>query len=787
MESKVRTAHLLAAKPVRLSPRTFGIVGITLLGIALGGSTELWAQSVIALLAAVLILIFPPRSLPGWIPSAILALFLVLALSAFLPANWGPIPEWRRHLVEDFHVPLGSFRTPQPWLTLQWCGLLFFGLVWTSYLFTLELSNAEKSQVMRLLVAGVIFLAAIVVASYLSHLRIPGWNQEDNRGWFPNRNQSSNVLAVAGIVNYALAFKSLQRKQRSAVVWVAGLLIIGSALIICYSRAGILMFFAGIGIWHLASLFHPQRFKSVALGGTIILLMVSLFLLFGGTTLERFFEAKDSIDAGIIDYRAAIQEDAFRVSMQAPFLGVGLGNFEPIFTAMRQTSADQNRTLHPESDWLWMAVELGWLAPLLVLSGLWWWAGECLPFESKQGESLRRAAMVAAAIFVMHGFVDVSGHRLGSAFVGLLMASLALAPRSRGTILFWIAPLFRLLALIIVLISLWWTGSVWADWGPPTTATIDRLQKKIDENAGAGRLASVSEASNAAIELSPLNWTYYFRRGSTEAFRNGGAKEADNDFQIGRFLEPNSIDLCVYEGEVWLGADESQLCLEAWHEALNRSGPQEVLIYTTLLGLSQNNPEVHHGLEDVTSTNVDYLITYLDFATPEEEKTLLNDLLDRDPNLQTLSSDQQRKLFSAWYDHGDQDDLASLLLTHAQLQMTGWKFLARHFADKKDFQLATMTALRYLPPPIIQAVPADEAPDVPSSHFENHPDDVVEGIKLCQAQMQDNQVDEALSTISKLETLKDCPHSIFYLKAQLCAKKELWEQSWEALRQSDEM
>jgi hypothetical protein len=63
-----------------------------------------------------------------------LCLFLGLALSAFLPAGWGIMPEWRRHLTVDLNAPLGDFRTPQPWLTLQACGLLLFRLVWTYYL-----------------------------------------------------------------------------------------------------------------------------------------------------------------------------------------------------------------------------------------------------------------------------------------------------------------------------------------------------------------------------------------------------------------------------------------------------------------------------------------------------------------------------------------------------------------------------------------------------------------------------------------------------------------------------
>src|SRR5881394_1774068 len=101
----------------RLSFRTTAIVGITLLALALGGSTELWAQAVIVILAATVILLFPPRLGLGRVPALVPVLLLGVALCAFLPAEWDFMPEWRWHLTRDLHVPLGVFRTPQPWLT----------------------------------------------------------------------------------------------------------------------------------------------------------------------------------------------------------------------------------------------------------------------------------------------------------------------------------------------------------------------------------------------------------------------------------------------------------------------------------------------------------------------------------------------------------------------------------------------------------------------------------------------------------------------------------------------
>lgn len=766
-----------------LTFRTIAILGLTWLALALGGTTALWAQAIIVLLAGILILISPPRISLGPIPITIFVSMLGLAACAYLPAAWGIPPEWRYHLTEYLHADLGSFRTPQPWITLQSIGLLFFGLVWTYYLFAQKWQPSEKSRALRYLAAGIVLLAVVSIASYASGFRIPGWNQQENRGWFPNRNQTADVLALGGIVTYAIAFKQLQKGKRRGFLWLVGLGLISVALIISYSRAGILIFFTGISLWHLGALFRPKEGKSVALGVAAILIFLSLFLLFGGTTLERFMNVTESDNPYASDYRILIQEDAVRTALQTPLLGTGLGNFEPVFTSMRKISADQNRTLHPESDWLWMAVEMGLLAPILLIVGLRWWLVQCLPFALKSGESMRRAMMVAAVLFMAHGFVDVSGHRIGSACVGLLLAAFAMSPAKPRIHQKWVAPFFRGMAVILCLFGLWWLGSIIMAWGPPTTATLDRLQAQITAAAANGRLATVSDASNDALKIVPLDWTFYFRRASAEAFQTNGVDQAEADFKIARYLEPNLIRMAMDEGSVWLSAGEISHSLEAWQEAFRRAGPQAITSFSTAMEMTRNVPEARDGLKKLAETNIDYLIVFLNYTTPEEAKTVVDNLLARDPNLRSMNYDQQKKFFAGWFSHGDQSDLARHLLSNEDWQISGWPFLALYFAGQQDFERACFIILHRMPPPAINELHVDVGSlQEMQQRYHAHPDDLAAGLLLYQAQLQKNRIDDALETISDLEKLKTCPKYIFYVKGQLCVKKQLWQEGWDALR-----
>ncbi len=771
--------------PVRLTSRSLLLVGITFLALALGGSTEIWAQAVILLLASLLMALAPPKVYLGAVPTLVGLMLLLLGAMAFLPAGWGFMPEWQRHLSVDLHAPLGTLRTPQPWLTLQSFGLLLFGIVWACYLMSQEWTPVEKSQALRLLLAGLMVLALVSVIAFLTGYRIPGWNQQENRGWFPNRNQTADVLAMGGILGYAVASKSLQRKSWVAGLWLLGLLTLGAALVISYSRAGIILFFVGVALWQVGLLFRPKSGRHLALSGAALLLLLSLFFLFGGSTLERFFHASPSLNPYEDDYRIRIQEDALLVSAESPFLGVGLGNFEPVFTTMRHFSADQNRTLHPESDWLWLAVEMGWIAPVLLLVALRWWIGQCLPFAYKSGETLRRAAMVAAGIFLIHGFVDVAGHRLGSAMVGLLLLSMAMATTSRGTPSRWVPHVFRGAALILAVIGLWWMASVFSDDVPPTSATLARIRTNLDQAVEDGRLASVSEAANSAIEIAPLNWIYYFRRASAEAFRAGALDQARNDFRIARYLEPNWVDLCVNEGDVWLGAEEPEQVLEAWREALRRVGdaPYAIDVYSRMLRLSGNSPILHEGLKTVAVARIDYQIGFLNFASPEELKAYVQDLMIRDPNLQTLTAGQQVKLFEAWSAHGDQDEMNAALLEHPAWQTTGWKFLAQHQAAQEDFQMASLTAYRYLPPPVMPTLTADQSLNQLQTYFADHPHDIARGVMLAQMQTGLNRTEDALATLAVLSRQKDCPRYVYYLQGRLQMKMKQWQEAWSSLQQ----
>jgi hypothetical protein len=769
-----------------------GLVVLTLLALMLGGATELWEQTLLLTLGALLMLVAPPQISRGPAPWIIGGALFLLALAAFLPAGLFPTPAWKQPFDGNEQVVFPPTRSPQPWLTAQACALLFAGIVWAAYALSQAWDRVSRLRAAQALIAGVGILAAAMTAAFCLGFHVPYWTQAENRGWFPNRNQTADVLGACSVVNYALLFGALRKKRLMAYVWIATLAALGAALVVSFSRAGILMFFAGIALWHLWPVRGRglkqarQSLKWTTLGLTAIFVLLAGFFLLGGDTLARFQGQFDSAQDS--RFRLAIQEDAARFSTGSPVLGVGLGNFEALFASAQRASANADRAIHPESDWLWAICEMGWLAPVLFIAGIAWWLRRCLPFRMKQGESLRRAAFVGAVLFLLHGLVDVSGHRLGSLWVGLLLAGLALpqpaplltgvavSPSARGA-----AEPFRWLALALLFIAAWWAASLEGLPVPPTSATLAQIQDDLERAVGAGQMDAALDLGNRGLAIAPVNWRLYFQRGYAEAFLPGHLAHAAADFLVARQLEGKWVGPCMDEGAVWLAANEPDLCLDAWEEALRRAGPAERdAIYRHMVEMLGDDHEfVRAGLLKMTRGQLDLQLVFLHFAHPAEIMPVLGDVLAEEPDLGGLAPAQRAELFGDWWDRGDRAQLLAQFQARPGWLADGWPFLAQSFADQKDYQQAWQTVVHYAPAPNVPTSDSDAPRDDLEREFHDQ-DNAAAGVMLFLSQEKQGDIDGALGTLRALEKLPDCPRYIYYEEARLWASKQSWDLAWEA-------
>src|SRR6266496_202243 len=223
--------------------------------------------------------------------------------------------------------------------------------------------------------AGIVAIAALSILLYLTHHSIPSWNNPRNFGPFLNRNQTADLFGVTSVLILASAQDDIRHGRKRWILWAIALIIVIAAICLNFSRAGIVILVAASAIWIATvalRLDAPTRAGTacrISLAVSFLLVLVSALLVAGGETVARFHLEKFAGTDISSDFRWSIFRDNWQLVRSSPWVGLGLGNFESIFAIFRDASRGTTRSFHPESDWLWVWSELGWVAVPLILLG----------------------------------------------------------------------------------------------------------------------------------------------------------------------------------------------------------------------------------------------------------------------------------------------------------------------------------------------------------------------------------------------------------------------------------
>jgi O-Antigen ligase len=749
---------------------------LPVLACFLGGATQKWEEGLVITLLALCLLVQPPRFSLGALTNLVLLTLFILAAVAFLPARWFFQPEWRAAVVNDFGIQLPSTLTPQPWITLSYLVSFAAGLSWLYVVSTQGLELREARFQLRLFTSGIALLAAICIALYLAHTTLPFWHNERNFGPFPNRNQTGDLFALTGIMIFACGQDDLRRGRKRWIVWILALVLIVAAMILNSSPAGIGILVAGSAFWLGAFTFRQRSPSRLALGVSFLLLLTAL-LLFGGQIFERL-HLRDFGSVGIsTNFQWRIFHDTFRLICNSSWCGIGFGNFESIFAIFRNASLSEPRALHPESDWLWLWTELGWPAVVLTIIGIALLVSRVLPLREGTNQGYRLAALIAALLFAIHGIVDVSGHRVGTAFAAVFLLGLSVhRPLSLKTSR-WTSTLFRFVGLILLAAGL---SSVVAARGkkplPGSVGVSSAKQLSVVADTELNFSETIA-LTTSALRWSPLDWELYLARGIAEV----ELKEATNavdDFRRARFLEPIAYEVALAEGNAWLPY-RPMLAVTAWREALRRAGPLRPEVYASMLNdVSLRSPEVSAILEAIGLSDHDLALPYLKRVSDASFNRALVQLLRNDPNLESFSETEKLALFAFWSERGDPEGISRAVEEHPDWLRYAWLGMAKYKASKDDFRAAYELTQRYGEPVALPRVAANLSLQDLEKRFYAAPGNYGIGYELYRAQMQNGRIDDALLTARHFSERTNSPAYFHLLEAQCWAEKQNWERAW---------
>jgi len=389
------------------------------------GAVEPWSEAVLALMAALLFVVWAASFFARGRSEIELNLLLlpVLGLALIALAQWwfglSAYPylarvEWLKltsYLLIAF-VATQVFRFTDEWRPFVWF-LLFFG-------FAVALFGILQHFTWN----GKLY--------WIRELRESGYSF----GPYVNRNHFAGLMEL--IIPFGLAML-LHRNGRRDPLPLAALFtaIAIGALLLSASRGGIVSFAFQIVL--LAALVWIRRVgrRAIAVAVGVLTVTAAFALWLGVAQAFTRFRGDWSEDV-TSSRRLVILRDSWRLFTGHPVLGTGAGTFATVYTRV-ESLYDGKIVNHAHNDYMELLVEMGAAGALLGLSFLglllWKTLRRLGHLEDSQTVVGRAGALVACAGLLLHGLVDFNLRIPSNALLFLLCACMAVSREREGTVI----------------------------------------------------------------------------------------------------------------------------------------------------------------------------------------------------------------------------------------------------------------------------------------------------------------------------------------------------------------
>lgn len=631
------------------------------------------------------------------------------------------------------------------------------------------------------IVVGV--LALIVLWGNVTGAKYPSAENSNVFTFFPNRNQTANFLAVGGVAAFAYAMSALRSRRLSPLIGVIASGACFFALLWGISRAGVLLFFAGIALGYVLQLASGKVPKGIKLGFPLLLVACSVFIVSNSRSTERVLDFVASAESWSDEFRLLMAKDSLDMIESAPITGHGLGTFAAVFPQYRDLSANQQRALHPESDILWLAAEAGLVGVALLLGFVLAYLYRCRGLSQGPGGGYRLAALTAVLIFMLHAVIDVPGHRPGTIYFALLLAALALPPAKERQATY--KPLFwRICGGLLVILGFLWGVSGLTGLPLHSSAAISNYEAKIKEEVSISRYDVALLQVEKWIELKPLDWRAYFQRATLTLANSGNRQSAAADFRRARFAEPNLGVVALKEGFAWIPYDTGRV-LAAWREVFFREVENPEQTFRLMLDAAFQNRELMAGLGRLSQFDPDSRSYFLNYQSGDYLMQELELDLEEHPRLGQFSRKQRTSILRNWIMRGDKALAESFLEENESSLERPWWLWSLLRKEQARFEDAVNHIRAALDPPALPEIVTEGVPfEGLKRQFSLTPGDIAKGTALLQFYLKQDNFREARAVTQRMiAAQKDAPLYVLFWHAESFFHLQDYIESWYAYEQ----
>ncbi len=756
----------------------WALLGVCVL-ILLGGGHHPCALGFALVLPGVALLLRPPeRSLGKWMDVGIVGLIGTL-LFAFVPLFYWQEASWRTTAVEVFEIDLPVVLTVQPWISFEAFLSAIAGFCWLYAAGNWKVNYEGRRRIYFIVSCLIAVFAVIVVVGDLYGWRYPGAKDATAFSFFPNRNQTSNFIAIGGVLAFGYAMEGIRGRRLTHMVGLLASLLSLVALVYGVSRVGVWLYFGGISLWFVFSLRRTVVSLLFKVGIPLILLLFSSFITSYERAVGRATEYLSSPSEWGGEYCMLICRDTVGMIQDAPLTGVGLGNFSAVFSQYRDLSRSYQHAVHPESDLFWLGAEGGLIAVLFLGIFLVSYIRRCRDSGSGRSGAYRVIALTGVMMFLLHGLFDVSGHRPGTAYFAIIFAALAL-PRVRDERATLKPVVWRCLGGGLLFFgALWIVGGL---FDVPTHSTVawSLQEERAAESRELVDLDRASLAVDELIALQPLQWSGYFQRAQIALARGEARSEVAQDFRRARFVEPNIGMIAYEEGCVWLPYDIERT-ISAWREALAGYVDSEDGLYDSMLRKAQQNDALMMGMIEMFQVDPSDRARLIHYLRGEAFNREIEKELRVDASLERFSMEDRTAIVKRWISFGGLDQIEAYLQEYGATLESPWLLYASLRKHQARLEEAVAIIREALTVPEVLEVAVDLSRiDRLKRGFFVASNDLAKGTALMGYYLKGGEYWEALRVVDVLLQQSNSPGYLYYWRGEILYQLEDYPESWYA-------
>lgn len=689
---------------------------------------------------AAMVLLPPLRPPPPvyWILGGAAVLCAALAL---LPATWFYSPGWRQGLACLPALTLSPTISVSPQETAFWLSIFSASVL----IFLYGLGQPVRFPASLWLAVAAAGTCA-VYAGLAVYAKSTGWKYlffEENGfsspgfGFLPNRNHAAAFLVTGCVLCPGIIATGWKTRQWMAVTFGGAALALNAGALLFYSssRGGIVFLFVGLVLW-LAGLGRTHSSRPLWISVLALTAMgMTIFFLSEGPARSRILQslgwqlpAPQTSAAGAQpvrvtpkggDFRIPVFLDTLGMIRDYPVTGIGLGNYASNYPFYAQRSLREEVAIHPESDWLLVATEVG-PAAFILLSGALILLVRTL-FAQKTGSPgwpVRWGIAAAALTAILHGLVDVPLHRPGLGFWVLVLAGMGFGgvpdqAMRRGDPL--LQRVFFPAGVFLLLMGTGLIGAQWFNGHPRPPFLAGAVQNRIVELSREQAIPKAQALARETVKTLPMARSIYFQLGLLDFSSGATIADVESSFAAERALDPGRPQIPYRQGEVWRRVDPVRTA-ELWdeaiarHEAIHLAGGRPDrpvwMIYRDMLWEAGKDRTLLNALGEISRRDTMYRLLWLE--NPSTHRVFIERAAADNRFLEALNEEEKRKFLEILVAKCGRGTLAEFLKDRSGWESASWPERVRGMLASGDFATAIRSvADRYKMDLTLPSAPSD--------------------------------------------------------------------------------